>query len=554
MQQIRSVILVLALLWAGGAAAQQDWVVDPQYPVIYGSEMGDWCTGARYVEAVVKVGGVYHLFYSGTSIAFFVDHAIGHATSIDGITWEIDPNNPVMAPEFEGDWEVTSILSAAVIHDGTEFKMWYGGGEDMIFETGYATSPDGSNWTRHSGNPVFGRGAEGTFDDSWAMPAAVILENGVFHLWYNAAEVPAITDTGSIGHATSTDGVNWIRHPAPVVTTDPGWESFYVYGPGVVFDGTIYHMWYTGLEGTSPHVLTDIGIGYATSPDGINWTKDPGNPLDELIGDHVSQSVVVPEPLSHQWTMFYTREDDFSFLRATSECCLESPVPMWILPAAGYGAGAEGSFYVTDVDVSNPGTVSMTYRFGWLPRNQTNLEWTRSSDFTLGPGMTVRYENILAEVFGIAPDAYGALTIESTSEDFIAMGRIYATPSAKTAGTFGQSIPAVPLGSFIGPDDRRRVVFGTENADARFNVGCQNGGDDQLVVSIELIDSTGVTLQYRTLTLPPWGNRQINRIFNDFEPITGSIDVWTEEDGGRFYCYGSMLDNQTNDPTTVPPL
>jgi len=545
-------LVILVVVCAASTGARQTWDVDPHVPVIDGSVMGDWCTGARYVEAVVKVDGVYHLFYSGTSIAFFIDHAIGHATSTDGITWEIDPNNPVMAPEFEGDWEVTSILSAAVIHDGTEFKMWYGGGEDMIFETGYATSPDGSNWTRHPGNPVFERGADGTFDGSWTMPAAVILEDGVYHLWYNASDVPSITDSGTIGHATSTDGVNWTRHPAPVLTTAPGWESYYVYGPGVVFDGTTFHMWYTGLEGTFPYLVTDIAIGYATSPDGITWTKDPGNPLDELLGDHTSQAVVVPNPLAHRWEMFYTREDDFSFLRATSECCLDGS--LWILPAAGYGAGAEGSFYVTDVDVSNPGTESMTYRFGWLPRNQANLDWTWSSTFALGAGMTVRYENILSEALGLAPDVYGALAIEATSEDLVAMGRIYATPSAKAAGTFGQSIPAVAIDDFVGPNDRRRVVFGTENADARFNIGCQNGGNDELVVSVELIDSAGTSLRTRTLTLPPWGNNQINRIFNAFKPITGSIDVWTEDDEGAFYCYGSMLDNQTNDPTTIPPL
>lgn len=39
------------------------------------------------------------------------------------------------------------------------------------------------------------------------------------------------------------------------------------------------------------------------------------------------------------------------------------------------------------------------------------------------------------------------------------------------------------------------------------------------------------------------------RSFNP--PVAGYIDVWTETAGGAFATYGSVLDNQTSDPTTV---
>ena len=40
---------------------------------------------------------------------------------------------------------------------------------------------------------------------------------------------------------------------------------------------TVYHMWYTGGDG-----IGNERIGHATSPDGINWTKDPNNPVLDL--------------------------------------------------------------------------------------------------------------------------------------------------------------------------------------------------------------------------------------------------------------------------------
>ena len=35
--------------------------------------------------------------------------------------------------------------------------------------------------------------------------------------------------------------------------------------------------------------------------------------------------------------------------------------------------------------------------------------------------------------------------------------------------------------------------------------------------------------------------------------VTGAVDVWTDDPDSLFYCYGSVLDNVTSDPTTIPP-
>jgi hypothetical protein len=53
--------------------------------------------------------------------------------------------------------------------------------------------------------------------------------------------------------------------------------------------------------------------------------------------------------------------------------------------------------------------------------------------------------------------------------------------------------------------------------------------------------------------LPPLGNTQWNRVFNDEAPIEAAyVDVWTDTTGGAFATYGSVLDETTSDPTTVP--
>jgi len=53
------------------------------------------------------------------------------------------------------------------------------------------------------------------------------------------------------------------------------------------------------------------------------------------------------------------------------------------------------------------------------------------------------------------------------------------------------------------------------------------------------------------MTLEPWGNDQINRIFGDHRPVAGYVDVsWSAYSA---YCYGSLLDNETSDAIFVPP-
>jgi hypothetical protein len=46
-------------------------------------------------------------------------------------------------------------------------------------------------------------------------------------------------------------------------------DSDHAYYPSVIKDGSIYKMWYTGM----PNASTGYCIYYATSPDGLTWTK-----------------------------------------------------------------------------------------------------------------------------------------------------------------------------------------------------------------------------------------------------------------------------------------
>src|SRR5262249_44320929 len=80
-----------------------------------------------------------------------------------------------------------------------------------------------------------------------------------------------------IGYATSSDGKTWKRmSKKPVLSAEKKWEKVAVMCPHVLWDEKAkeYRLWYSGGEQGEPNA-----IGYATSPDGLRWTKRKDNPV-----------------------------------------------------------------------------------------------------------------------------------------------------------------------------------------------------------------------------------------------------------------------------------
>jgi predicted GH43/DUF377 family glycosyl hydrolase len=546
-------LLSIFLCAAGAATAQTEWVEHPDNPVIGPGEPGAWDGQGHSAGTVLSDGERYHMWMAGRNEDG--NNAIGHATSNDGVVWEMDPANPVLSRGADGEWDDDFLFAPVVLYDGTQFRMWYGGGDGSVQQVGYATSPDGTTWTKYAGNPVMGVAPSGSEDDWIVRAGSVLLEDVTYRMWFFGASNS--TNTFHIGYAESPDGLQWTKHSAPALEPDviPGsWEENVVANPFVAFDGERYHMWYpAGLDRQPPNGR--VYIGYAFSHDGIEWTKHRFNPVIQTADNYAFMAAAVHDESG--WHMWYSHSDETAnrISYATSDCCpgVAAMNHTSFIPAAAFSSGAEGAFFQTDVDLSNAGSQPVEYQLKWLPRGEDNSNPMTSEIFSLGAGMSVRYANVLGEVFGLQPDSLGGLALLSTSSDLLSMSRIYNTPSGESAGTYGQAMPGVVTGDLIQSGERKRILFATEDDDMRTNVGCVNGGGSVVGINLELFDMEGNALATEMMILPPWGNDQLNRIFEEFVPITGYVEVSTRVQNRAFYCYGSVLDNLTSDPTTIPP-
>jgi predicted GH43/DUF377 family glycosyl hydrolase len=167
-----------------------------------------------------------------------------------------------------------------------------------------ATSNDGIWWDKHPVNPVMEPGE--WFDGERIGDPWVIHDEGIYKMWYTCQNRPEIVY--GIAYATSPDGVSWTKHTEPVLlASGDGPDSGTVRDPSVLRTDRGYEMWYRGI-GES----LEWTVCYATSADGITWTRYPENPV--LRGDPGSwdERIWFPRVLAEEgrYSMWYTSADD----------------------------------------------------------------------------------------------------------------------------------------------------------------------------------------------------------------------------------------------------
>ena len=211
-------------------------------------------------------------YHRGPGIHVFADgREIASATHLQRLTarlpetatgWRKYEGNPIIGGQYG------TVFDVAVLKEGEEYRMW--GSWRPRKGLALFTSKDGMHWSQPE--IVFGPNPDTRWEKDINRPAVVKRADG-YHLWYTGQ-----ADGRSwIGYATSADGRVWRRmSPQPVLSADQPWEKVAVMCPHVIWDEErrLFRMWYSGGEQYEPDA-----IGYATSPDGLHWSKHAGNPI-----------------------------------------------------------------------------------------------------------------------------------------------------------------------------------------------------------------------------------------------------------------------------------
>jgi predicted GH43/DUF377 family glycosyl hydrolase len=233
-----------------------------------------WKAGGVSGPSVLVDGSTYYMYYNGWDTTADEVTAIGLATSFDGVNWTDDPTNPVLTRNDTGNWANWHVFGASVLKESGKYRMWFTGQDTgWVKQIGYAEGTQPNNFSADP-DPVLSNTDGFAYDAYGLWNPAVIKDGNHYKMYY-------VCNDGYWWHicmATSTDGRSWARHPNnPVFKTSSdsdAWDGWYIYSPSVVKYGGIYYLYYTGRDSYGVE-----NIGYATSSDGINWTRHPDNPI-----------------------------------------------------------------------------------------------------------------------------------------------------------------------------------------------------------------------------------------------------------------------------------
>ncbi len=220
-----------------------------------------------------------HLLHCALALFIIAVAQTAHAQPSFGQQWQKTATPLFSIVGMPGSWNGAPVAAYDVIghvmHDGAQYKSYVGGSDGSGFASGLWTSETlESGWIAYPGNPVLSRGAEGSWDEASVANPVVILDGGTYKMWYAGTDNAGVT---RIGYATSADGRAWEKsenNPVLDVSSN-GWDSFHLHTPYIVKDGETYRMWYAGHDGGGG----TWGIGYATSPDGVSWTRASNDPV-----------------------------------------------------------------------------------------------------------------------------------------------------------------------------------------------------------------------------------------------------------------------------------
>ncbi|MGK2858791.1 MAG: hypothetical protein ACSLFQ_16460 [Thermoanaerobaculia bacterium] len=245
-----------------------------------------------------------------------------------------------------------------------------------------------------------------------------------------------------------------------------------------------------------------------------------------------------------------------------STAALSASAKNMYVPVAGRVAGANNTFFRTDVRIFNPSTTDdISVSIHYLPQGieGTNIPGRLVS---VPKRQMVVLDDIVGNFFELTESTIGALRLDSDTDasyEFVADSRIYTnSPNPATLrGTYGQYVPAMELDAA----KLKTVVLQLKSpfdtglpggpGSYRSNVGVMNPGSEPATVTPALFGADGTPLgTAQMLTIPPKSMRQLS-VTDLFGGVFFNDGFVTFDSTQPVYTWGSVVDNDSGDQVFV---
>jgi hypothetical protein len=224
-------------------------------------------------------------------------YAIGRATSSNGIVWTVTATPVLQADSISGSNRECGVSQPSVVFDGTTWHLFFSQSRAAASSTatsnesggiGYATSTDGVNFTVVS-DPMIPPSTDRRYPVGLA---SAVINNGDFYVLYDQyPDVHLATAPTDLSTGWSLEGVV-MDHSAF------SWSTTWLFGPSLLCTpGTAFEA-FVGGDATSR------SVGWASSPNAWDWTWG-ASPLT---------AGTVPWNSLNHWDMLRNRDGSMYFM------------------------------------------------------------------------------------------------------------------------------------------------------------------------------------------------------------------------------------------------
>ena len=230
----------------------------------------------------------------------------------------------------------------------------------------------------------------------------------------------------------------------------------------------------------------------------------------------------------------------------------QAAAPQVVIPIAGNAAGANGTYFRTDINVINLRNASQRVAMYWLPQGVAGSTTpVRVIDFTATSGLSS--EDFVGEVLGrtgIGAIQFVALTPENAPDPnglLHVTSRIWTPRPDNGEGTMSQTFPAIIRGGAA--PTTLKVVFGQRrSAQYRLNAGVMNPSSttQRFRITANISGTAGADQQVVEIDVPARSIQQVTvggtssgTVQMLFENVTGTAGDW--------HAWASSVDNQSDD-------
>lgn len=230
----------------------------------------------------------------------------------------------------------------------------------------------------------------------------------------------------------------------------------------------------------------------------------------------------------------------------------------------GGGGGGSGDYvYHTAGIAHEPGLAGSNWRSKYSLLNLGGAVAEVSAEYlqvakvaaetgTLASGELRAWDDVAVDLFGVTGNSSGAIKL-SSNQPLVVVARTY---NLGPLGTYGQFLPGVTAADGLDFGNTGVISQLVKSNAFRTNIGFVNLGSSSCQVRVTLHAAGGATIgSARNVAMPADGWKQVNDIFGaagagNQADAYATVDVLTS--GCTVWGYGSVVDNATGDPTTIP--